>query len=417
MRFERSTLIGSVLLLTVPLFALLHSIGTLRAGKKNSAAYVLIALCFFFFFIKIPPLADLYRHFANYDAINSATRLSDVIQGKVDVVLYANFYIFKTLGIPFFIIPGLYVALSVYCYLSALNIVMLHSGKAFTARQFVLLHLAVLFLINPFIIAMGLRFGFSMAVMTLAMVLFCHKLNRPLAAGLMLFAMLTHFSSMLLVGVFLCSRVMRLNRLLTVVFSAIAFLTAKFALPFIVSHITISGINSYSDVYTSGMYASDYLTSGNANCMINFLIVFYPALFLGVFMLANPMRNQAGDIKNYAAWLVVFVFLCSSSLQAASRYASVASVFLLFYYVAHRGSFIRGRFNYFFLCFMLMATGYNLIENIYVPRRPIMLGQMWQSFYKTPLLNLFYGEQEYEQYLQFINRDSGEWIGHEMDLG
>ncbi|MNW04978.1 hypothetical protein D3C71_2011580 [compost metagenome] len=66
---------------------------------------------------------------------------------------------------------------------------------------------------------------------------------------------------------------------------------------------------------------------------------------------------------------------------------------------------------------MLMATGYNLIENIYVPRRPIMLGQMWQSFYKTPLLNLFYGEQEYEQYLQFINRDSGEWIGHEMDLG
>ena len=56
-----------------------------------------------------------------------------------------------------------------------------------------------------------------MAVMTLAMVLFCHKLNRPLAAGLMLFAMLTHFSSMLLVGVFLCSRVMRLNRLLTVV--------------------------------------------------------------------------------------------------------------------------------------------------------------------------------------------------------
>jgi len=59
MRFERSTLIGSVLLLTVPLFALLHSIATLRVGKKNSAAYLLIALCFFFFFIKIPPLADL----------------------------------------------------------------------------------------------------------------------------------------------------------------------------------------------------------------------------------------------------------------------------------------------------------------------------------------------------------------------
>ena len=68
MRFERSTLIGSVLLLTVPLFALLHSIATLRVGKKNSAAYLLIALCFFFIFIKIPPLADLYRHFANYDA-------------------------------------------------------------------------------------------------------------------------------------------------------------------------------------------------------------------------------------------------------------------------------------------------------------------------------------------------------------
>jgi hypothetical protein len=66
---------------------------------------------------------------------------------------------------------------------------------------------------------------------------------------------------------------------------------------------------------------------------------------------------------------------------------------------------------------MLMATGYNLIENIYVPRRPIMLGQMWQQFYKTPLLNLFYGEQDYEQYLRVINRDSGEWIGHEMDLG
>ncbi|CAI1939638.1 hypothetical protein [Serratia plymuthica] len=46
-----------------------------------------------------------------------------------------------------------------------------------------------------------------------------------------------------------------------------------------------------------------------------------------------------------------------------------------------------------------------------------LLGEMWQSFYKTPLLNLFYGEEEYEQYLRFINRDSGEWIGHEMDLG
>lgn len=417
MRFERSTVIGSVLLLTVPVFALIQSIATLRAGKKNSMAYLLIALCFFFFFIKIPPLADLYRHFANYAAITSATTLADVIQGKVDIVLYANFYIFKTLGIPFFVIPGLYTALSVYCYLSALNIVMLHSGKTFSPRQFILLHVAVLFLINPFIIAMGLRFGFSMAVMTLAMTLFCHKKNQTLALGLMLFAMLTHFSSMLLVGVFLCSRLMRLNRPLTVLFSAIALVTAKFALPFILSHITISGINSYSDVYTSGMYAGDYLTSGNANGMINFLIILFPALFLGGYMLGNPMRNQTGDIKNAAAWLVIFVFLCSSSLQAASRYASVASVFLLFYYVAHQGSFLRGRFNYFFLCFMLMATGYNLIENIYVPRRPIMLGEMWQSFYKTPLLNLFYGEEEYEQYLRFINRDSGEWIGHEMDLG
>lgn len=417
MRFERSTVIGSVLLLTVPVFALIQSIATLRAGKKNSMAYLLIALCFFFFFIKIPPLADLYRHFANYAAITSATTLGDVIQGKVDIVLYANFYIFKTLGIPFFVIPGLYTALSVYCYLSALNMVMLHSGKTFTPRQFVLLHVAVLFLINPFIIAMGLRFGFSMAVMTLAMTLFCHKKNQTLALCLMLFAMLTHFSSMLLVGVFLCSRLMRLNRPLTVLFSAIALMTAKFALPLILSHITISGIDSYSDVYTSGMYASDYLTSGNANGMINFLIILFPALFLGGYMLGNPMSNQTGDIKNAAAWLVIFVFLCSSSLQAASRYASVASVFLLFYYVAHQGSFLRGRFNYFFLCFMLMATGYNLIENIYVPRRPIMLGEMWQSFYKTPLLNLFYGEEEYEQYLRFINRDSGEWIGHEMDLG
>ena len=101
MRFERSTLIGSVLLLTVPLFALLHSIGTLRAGKKNTVAYLLIALCFFFFFIKIPPLADLYRHFANYDAINSATSLGDVIAGQGGRGAVRQLLYFQNPGYPF----------------------------------------------------------------------------------------------------------------------------------------------------------------------------------------------------------------------------------------------------------------------------------------------------------------------------
>ncbi|ATA21833.1 EpsG-like putative glucosyltransferase [Gibbsiella quercinecans] len=415
MRVERSAVIGSVLLLIMPLLALLHSIATLRSGNRNSSAYFLIAVCYFFLFLKIPPLSDLYRHYSVYESINSATHLSDIMLGKVDLILHANIYLFKTLGVPFYIIPALYAALGVYAYLNALNIVLLGSGKVFSPRQFVLLHLAVLFLINPFIIAMGLRFGFSIAIMTLAMVMLCERKHLHLAVFLLLFAMLTHFSSMLLLGVFLCSRFFLLNRLLTVVFSALAFLNAKYALPFILSHITISGIDSYSSVYTSGLYASEYLTSGNANGMINFLIVLFPALFLGVYLLAYPMRNQPGDIRNYAAWLVVFIFLSSSSLQAASRYASAASIFLLFYYISYPASFIRGRFNYFFLFLMLMATGYNLIENIYVPRRPILLGQMWESLYNTPLLNVFYGEEQYERYLNHINRESGEWIGHEMD--
>lgn len=415
LKFERETIISAALLLMVPVLALLHAIATLRSTQKNTTAYLLIALCYFFFFLKIPPLADLYRHYQDYDAVNFTYAIGDALRGKIDVMLYANSYLFKIIGIPFFLIPASYTALAVFLYLKAFNGVLRASGKAFSPRQYVLLHVVLLFLLNPFVIAMGLRFGLAMALMTYAVVsASCHQKYRR-AFLLMTCAVLTHFSSMLLVAVWVCHYLLVLNRLTLVLFSAGAVMAAKSALPLLLSYITFAGINSYSNVYTSGLYASEYLSSGNVNGMINFMIILFPALVLAGYLLAYPMHTRRGDIQNYAAWLIVFIFLSSSSLQAASRYASVASLFLLFNYVLCRASFVRGRYNYFFLLLVMIATGYHVIENIYVPRRPILLGNMWTAFYQTPLLTILYSETEYGRYFDQINPSNGEWIGHEME--
>ena len=62
---------------------------------------------------------------------------------------------------------------------------------------------------------------------------------------------------------------------------------------------------------------------------------------------------------------------------------------------------------------VLLAVFNLTFSNVYVQRRPILLGKMWNGLYTPSFLRLTYNMNDFEAYLKHINSD-GDWIGHEI---
>ncbi|MDM8794675.1 hypothetical protein QU875_28395, partial [Klebsiella pneumoniae] len=171
MKLNKSFIVSFSGLMIAPILGVLISI--FQLNKKN-AKYCILILSIFVFFItmKIPPYQDLYRRYlVTYLQYTSNTTLSDALYGHIDVLFYFNAWAFFNLGIPFYFIPAIYSALSVYFVMISASSIWL-KDEGISKQRFLILFFAVFSFIDVVMIASTLRFGFAVALMLRGVVLY-----------------------------------------------------------------------------------------------------------------------------------------------------------------------------------------------------------------------------------------------------
>ncbi len=144
-----------------------------------------------------------------------------------------------------------------------------------------------------------------------------------------------------------------------------------------------------------------------------FLFVQYTILlFLFVSTMKKTKYLSNDKFDNFLNVLLVVCFSLTISITVFNRFLTMIIMYLLLIRYFMSSSFIRK--PAIITVGLIALIFYNSIFiNIYVQRRPFLLGEMWKSYYTPTVLNLDYGMDDFNGYLKKINSD-GDWIGHEL---
>ncbi|KAB7895201.1 hypothetical protein GA565_03935 [Rouxiella sp. S1S-2] len=394
----------------LPIAGFVFSIAAIGKKGMNRMPFILISFFYFCFLIKIPPYGDSYRRFLDFESFTTATSALSFLSGHPDVFFYLTIVIFKSLSLPYFILPATYGAMMIYFVLCSLRngtkIVDIEmSGK----KKFIsfLVILSAFDIIN---FALGLRFGLSIAISVYGVTTyFSGSKKKGLLA--MIVAITVHFSMALVLMCFIASKFITLSKKSVIPLSIMAFLISATALPFILNQFSFLSVAQYA--------LSGYVESGwaDASTNLNTLGVFLVRNLLqfGVLVLFLLDKNKYPKIDNFLCLLIPVTFLMSLSFSAVQRYLVVCNLILLsrvlpsYYDVMFKKKMI-----------LIFFTGYivlsGLLLDIYVQRIAIIWGQLWKSYYTSPITLLYYSDQDFKNYLKEVGAD-GNWVKNKQGVG
>lgn len=251
-----------------------------------------------------PPVADLYRHWVNFQDIK-LFEWNDFlfflgVNIKVDFLLPLLEFIFIKYGVSFGFLRFLLVASTTMLFLNAYNSYC-KSMKPNDRDRCVFLWF-VIFIIPYAAVAVGLRSSFAASLVSYY--IFRHYVlneKRFIDIGLLLIAFFFHFGVMMVIPLILLAEVglyVRHKPIFYLVFGILFFVSQSFGL--LVSVLPLGELNDYLVSYTEGEYAStEYLeghniffwlpTIGHYTCNI---------LFFAIFCKNVPITKQTSLVYN-----------------------------------------------------------------------------------------------------------------------
>lgn len=410
MKINKSFCISVVGVNILPIAGYVYSL--LKINRLN-ARWLVIPICLFNFFLalKAPPYQDLYRRYLEtYYGYTKNTTFWDAIDKKIDYLYYTNTWVFYKLNIPFFLIPAIYASLAVYfVYMAYLKSGMQNNNDV-SNLDFKISSIVIISFVNVVAIATTLRFGLAASMVVYGVI--CIYLSGEKTKGwiFLLVAVMMHVSMLIIICTTILARLVKLNRVITI-FGCIFFCIASTVLiRYLLMRFNFFGLNNY---FLTGYVESAWGGFRTEFSTLFFIFVQYTIL---LFLFVSTMRKTKyisnGKFDNFINVLLVVCFSLTISITVFNRFLTMIVMYLLLIRYFMSQTFIR-RSAIVTVGLVALIFYNSFFINIYVQRRPFILGEMWKSYYTPTVINLDYGMDDFNGYLKKINSD-GDWIGHEL---
>ncbi|MBS9131105.1 EpsG family protein [Escherichia coli] len=409
MNIQKKTVCSYFLSCINPLMGLI--IGFFSITKQNSKSIItLISIIVFIYSARVPPLQDLYRRYWDtYLSYNSSTTIYEALTGRVDFLFYANSLFFYKLNIPFYIIPALYSAVSVYLILTTLTSALSRIPDFSSKKRYALSFLTLFSFINIISIALGLRFGLAVALTVRGVGCLYFEQKKVKSIIFLFAACLMHFSMLGIVFCILIASLIKLNKLQVFILSLLFYLLSSFVVPLILSKFNFWGLSRYVLAgYVEGKFSA---LPGNLNGMIVMIYRYIPMTLFLYFYLRR--KTYFPDYENFIGVFLIFCFSLSLSVSAFNRFFAQTGIFFVVvnYFITKQYGIKKSIANQVII--MLVITQM-LFNNIYVMRRAILLGDMWYSLILPMPFILTLSTDRFNNYMKEIDSD-GEWILNRME--
>jgi len=410
MKISRYLPLSIVATLFLPIVGLFLSIVAINKKGMNRVPFLLISFFYFCFLIKMPPYGDSYRRFLDYESFTPITSVATFLSGHPDIFFYLTIVLFRSLQIPYFIIPALYGALMIYCMLASLRNGTKIVDVEMAGKRKIIAFLVILSAFDIISFSLGLRFGLAIAIIVYGITTyFSGEKKKGLFA--MVVAITVHFSMLLVVLCFIGSHFIKLSKKSVIPLSILSFLISATVLPYVLNQFSFLGIAQYA--------LSGYVESGwaDASSNIKTLGVFMVRNLLqfGVFFLFMLDKKTYPKLDNFLYLMIPVTFLISISFSAVQRYLLVCNLILLsrvipsYYSVIFKKKFVL----LFFSTYMVLS---GILLNIYVQRVAIVWGDLWQGYYISPVTLLYYSNDDFRNYLKEVDA-AGNWVKNDQGAG
>ncbi|MDR6295891.1 MAG: EpsG family protein [Pantoea dispersa] len=401
--------------MTIPLGGLILSFFSLDKRGMNRLPFMIMAMFYFFFLIKIPPLGDLYRRYLEISAYDQGTRFTDIVSEHTDILLYANGWIFQLLNIPFFFIPAIYGAVMCYLFLAAFRNVTLikdviKDDREVSSTRLAMTYFTVFSTLNILNLVLGIRYGTALVFIIYAMTSYYSRSKLRCGVFIVL-SLLMHFSMSFVLLAFLASLAVKVEKKYVLPLSIFFWLLSSVALRSILPNIGFMGIGAYvMGGYVDGSYSA---TPDDSNTI--FVALITRSLGFASFVFYLLSKSEVRGFDRLLNMYIPCCFIMSISYTAMGRYLNIAQYLLairICYVYLFAGGLNSARFRFLLRNFLIIFSCLSLIViNIYTQRRTLTMGGLWSYAYTSPVFLMNYTERDFEKYLNDIDYD-GYWVKH-----
>lgn len=397
-----------ILIMLLPVVGFVSTFLNIRKNNQKFSIF-LISLFTAVIMIQLPPFQDLSRRFTEtYNMYSPITTYRQAISGHVDIIFYVLSLTLKKLNIPFFYASVIVVFSSVFNHLKAVNLV-ISATKETKNNKIRALYFIYFCFINILVIGLGLRMGWAVSFTVLGVTsYYFSKSKRLLKSSLLLIlASLTHFAMILVGAILVMSCFIKLKRKYLVFFLFLSLSVGKVAIPFLLNNFSLGGLSNYA---LAGYINNDAFANRSTN-QNEIIVNFYNyGMIIIILSFAFSRLNDVNEkFLNFIMNYLICCFLFSSFYIAFNRYLVETGIF--FYLLSLFSN--RAVCNKYMALFFVLAMLNAVFANIYLQRRPILLGEMWTALYTPPIILLQRSEKDFEEKFKFLN-ETGDWIGHEI---
>lgn len=392
---NKKTFLSLMFFLVIPLLGLISAIYNIIKSNNRKMIYIIISLFFSVLTIKNPPIHDIYRYILRFDSINSIN----------DIGLYTNDYffdfltlLFKILEIPFYLIPAIFVFLTLLLILFSvdkfLNFYNIERNKA------LLIIISIIIIANPITISLGLRSHLAFAFFFYGLAnLIITKKNYYILYFILAF--ITHTASFLLILSYLISKYFKPNKSTTIILASASFLASTILLNFAFELPIISNAFSTLSVYKDFDNLSDKSARGLLFYYIDITIKLSIIVTYFLFYYSDRKNHVEKSLYFFINILIILAFASSMSEIAFGRYSSYSVFFIIIALLLQTKNKVKiTKFILFgYLFFTLMVT------NIYVNRNIIFSGNYMSLAITPPLFLFLYSDEEYRKLLSNTDFD------------
>lgn len=382
-----------------------------KIDKKNATIMnIAISIAVFSIITTIPPYQDLYRRYLDtYLLYGNSTTYTEAISGHVDVLMYIVSLFLKKHDIPFYIFPAFQASIVSFLFLSSIKDFVDSLDINYRESNYAFI-ISFLF-INLIAGALGLRFYLAVALCTKSLTLFFFRSKSKTAYVLMLLSVLFHFSLIFPIAAFFASRFIRINTKFVPILFIVGFLVGTIFFEYILN----TGILGFVGTYIKAGYIdfsgnAEIDTKGNALIVTIWRYLVLLIIYIPCYLARKRESLATEPAKSYINFVGIFLIttsLTSISATAFNRYMiSVGSFLVLinFFIV------VKDRLKYFLKVSFLSIFLLNFVfQNIYLQRRPILLGEMWTGLYMPVPVAITRTDYEFKILLNQIDSD-GDWV-------
>lgn len=390
-------LISYLFFLISPFLGLISSFLNIALSKNRKCFYLILSAFTALFFVKRPPLHDLYRYYLHFSEIENFS----------DVGLKDGYYLFDLISllfskfeIPFYFLSPLFVFLSLYLVFISLERIILYYHLGL--KSIIFLVFSVVCLINPVSVSMGLRSYLSFSLLFYGLVLlYLSKSNK--AYIYFLLASLAHTSIIAFVFPVLVAKYFNINKYLTITLSLFFLFFNYLIVDLLVSNEFIGLIFGDLLLYTE----FDNLENKSENGLLFYYSYLFYKLFFIYFVCIFAKNKIQSDfeikIYSYLSLTILISSISSVSEIALGRYTSYSFfiAFILIFLLVCKDKSLNYTRVFIYFCVFLNF----FVLNIYIHREYLVLGDSIEMLFISPLNIFLYDLDQYNLFLNNVDSD------------